>query len=279
MKLLGLQEKDVQTAEVRQIPIDLIVLNPYQPRKQFYEESLQELADSIRNFGVIQPILVRRKDDQYELIAGERRLRASKLAGLALVPAIVTDYSNQEMAEVALVENLQREDLGFMDEAEGYRLLIDEFGITQEELARRVGKSQSTIANKLRLLRLPDNVRQNISQEIITERHVRALLKLKNDKQQIEVLNEIYEKKLNVRETEDLIEKVLEPPLSEKGKKKDKGQKVIRIVRDARILINTVRQLVKDMQNSGVPIQLEEIDGEERFQVVISIAKKKAAAK
>jgi ParB family chromosome partitioning protein len=135
MKLLGLQEKDVQTAEVRQIPIDLIVLNPYQPRKQFYEESLQELADSIRNFGVIQPILVRRKDDQYELIAGERRLRASKLAGLALVPAIVTDYSNQEMAEVALVENLQREDLGFMDEAEGYRLLIDEFGITQEELA------------------------------------------------------------------------------------------------------------------------------------------------
>jgi ParB family chromosome partitioning protein len=279
MKLLGLQEKDVQTAEVRQIPIDLIVLNPYQPRKQFYEESLQELADSIRNFGVIQPILVRRKDDQYELIAGERRLRASKLAGLALVPAIVTDYSNQEMAEVALVENLQREDLGFMDEAEGYRLLIDEFGITQEELARRVGKSQSTIANKLRLLRLPDNVRQNISQEIITERHVRALLKLKNDKQQIEVLNEIYEKKLNVRETEDLIEKVLEPPLSEKGKKKDKGQKVIRIVRDARILINTVRQLVKDMQNSGVPIQLEEIDGEERFQVVISIAKRKAAAK
>lgn len=280
LKLLGLQEKDVQSAEVRQIPLEFIDYNPYQPRKQFDQQNLQDLAASINTYGIIQPLLVRKKDHKYELIAGERRLRAAKLAGLLSVPAIITEYTNQEIAELALVENLQREDLNFMDEAEGYQLLLDEFEITQEELARRVGKSQSTIANKLRLLRLPTNIRQIISQEMITERHARALLKLKNDNQQIQVLNQIYENKLNVRETEELIETIIRAENSEtsKSEQKKKKRKVIRIMRDARILLNTVRELVKDLQNSGVPIDLTEIDRENELQLVITIAKKKVEA-
>ncbi|HHV71059.1 MAG TPA: nucleoid occlusion protein [Clostridia bacterium] len=280
IKLLGLQEKDVDNSQIRQIPIDLIKVNPYQPRKHFNEDSLKELSDSIRTFGIIQPLLLRKQKNYYELIAGERRLRASKMAGLTTVPAIITNYTNQEMAELALVENLQREDLGFMDEAEGYRLLIDEFGLTQEELARRVGKSQSTIANKLRLLRLPENVRQNISQEIITERHARALLRLKNDKQQLEVLNKIYEQKLNVRQTEEVIESILraETLPAVKKEKEKKNKKVVRFIRDVRILINTVRQLVNDMEKSGIPICIEEVDTGEQYQLVVSITKKKAVA-
>ena len=154
--------------------------NPYQPRKDFEEDALDDLAASIAEYGVLQPLLVARSDnDEYVLIAGERRLRASKLAGLKDVPVIVSSYTKQQSAEIALIENLQREDLHYLEEAEGYEKLMTQFNLTQEAMALRVGKKQSTIANKLRLLNLPPEIRTVLKEKQLTERHGRALLKLK----------------------------------------------------------------------------------------------------
>lgn len=182
--------------EVLQVDTALIEPNPFQPRKTFHDESLAELSSSIKEFGVIQPLLVRQKTDHsFELIAGERRLRASKLAGLALVPVIVKELTDQEMAELAMIENLQREDLHYLEEAEGFQQLIANFGFTQEELAVRVGKKQSTIANKMRLLKLAEDIRNTLRQENLTERHARALLKLDNYALQQQVLTAVCQKK------------------------------------------------------------------------------------
>ena len=163
--------------KVERIPVGKIVPNPYQPRKDFEEDALDDLAASIAEYGVLQPLLVARSDNgEYVLIAGERRLRASKLAGLKDVPAIVSSYTKQQSAEIALIENLQREDLHFLEEAEGYEKLMTQFNLTQEAMALRVGKKQSTIANKLRLLNLSPEIRNVLKEKQLTERHGRALL-------------------------------------------------------------------------------------------------------
>jgi ParB family chromosome partitioning protein len=195
---------------VMQIPVDRIAPNPYQPRKEFSKNALEELSASIKQYGVLQPINVRNiGDNLYELISGERRLRASKLAGIKEIPAIVIEVVEQDSAALALIENLQREDLNFMEEAEGYFNLINDHGITQEELAQRVGKKQSTIANKLRLLKLPKAITLVILENGLTERHARALLKLPDEAMQNKALKVILNRQLNVKKTEEMIEKML----------------------------------------------------------------------
>ncbi|HWP31117.1 MAG TPA: ParB/RepB/Spo0J family partition protein [Fimbriimonadales bacterium] len=203
-QILGEQEE----SEVRQIPIDSIVPNPRQPRKSFDENSLRELADSIRRVGMVQPLLVRLLDkDHYELIAGERRWRAAKLAGLEFVPVVVRAAAGIESLELALIENLQREDISPLEAAEAYRVLIEQEGLTQEEVAQRVGKSRAAVANTLRLLRLPEKIRNSLEAGEISEGHARVLLQFDTESEMLQVHEKILEKKLTVREVEQLARK------------------------------------------------------------------------
>lgn len=257
---------DITTNElqaVQRISPESIVPNPFQPRKTFHDESLLELSASIREFGVIQPLLVRRQGEKYELIAGERRLRASKMAGLTEVPVIIRELDDKEMAELAMIENLQREDLHFLEEAEGYQHLIASFNFTQEELARRVGKNQSTIANKLRLLKLAPEVRQAVVGQNLTERHARALLKLEDPRLQLEVLEGVRENSLNVRATEDLIETYIGNISREKQKQATPKQTVVKLIKDVRIFINTINSVINQMKKSGMDIKVkQDIEGD-----------------
>ncbi|MGC9168375.1 ParB/RepB/Spo0J family partition protein [Desulfurella multipotens] len=187
---------------IENIAIDDIKPSPYQPRNFESDDSLLELVNSIKEKGVIQPIIIRKKEDSYELIAGERRLRASKLAGLQTIPAIIKNFSDEEAAQIALIENIQREDLSPLDEALAYKKLIENFNYTQEELADKLGKNRTTITNTLRLLNLPEEIIELIKTNKITAGHARALLSLDNELFQIEIAKLIVEKKLNVRDTE-----------------------------------------------------------------------------
>lgn len=260
--------------DVLRLQVGEIAPNPFQPRKMFQDEALQDLAASIREFGVIQPLLVRRTQDAYELIAGERRLRASKLAGLQEVPAVVRELSDQEMAELAMIENLQREDLHFLEEAEGFYKLLQNFGFTQDALARRMGKSQSTVANKLRLLKLGAPVRQKIVEARLTERHARALLRLETQELQAKALQEIVEKELNVRQAETLIQEMLEQAAQEVDPKARK-RNVVHVVRDVRIFLNTIQQVVGEMKKSGLKVKVKQEQDDEYIVVKMLIPKKK----
>ena len=246
--------------QVLQIPLSKIVPNPYQPRKEFESEALSELADSIRQYGVLQPLLVAPgKGDTYILIAGERRLRASIMAGLGTVPVIVSEYTTQQIAEIALIENLQRKDLHYLEEAEGYEKLVNTFHLTQESMAIRVGKKQSTIANKLRLLRLPASVRKKLHDSDLTERHARVLLKLENEDLQKAVLQKVLKGHLNVRQTEALVEKTLK----EAGKLNQKKPRFV-IVNDVRIYLNSIKEIMETVKTSGIPSSMEqEMDGDD----------------
>ena len=246
--------------QVLQVPLSRIVPNPYQPRKEFESEALSELADSIRQYGVLQPLLVAPgKGDTYILIAGERRLRASTMAGLGTVPVIVSEYTSQQIAEIALIENLQRKDLHYLEEAEGYEKLVNTFHLTQEAMAIRIGKKQSTIANKLRLLRLPVSVRRKLHDSELTERHARVLLKLENEELQKAVLQKVLKGHLNVRQTEALVEKTLK----EAGKLNEKKPRFV-IVNDVRIYLNSIKEVMETVQASGIPSSMEqEMDGDD----------------
>ena len=246
--------------QVLQIPLSKIVPNPYQPRKEFESEALSELADSIRQYGVLQPLLVAPgKGDTYILIAGERRLRASIMAGMGTVPVIVSEYTTQQIAEIALIENLQRKDLHYLEEAEGYEKLVNTFHLTQESMAIRVGKKQSTIANKLRLLRLPSSVRKKLHDSDLTERHARVLLKLENEDLQKAVLQKVLKGHLNVRQTEALVEKTLK----EAGKLNQKKPRFV-IVNDVRIYLNSIKEVMETVKSSGIPSSMEqEMDGDD----------------
>ena len=246
--------------QVLQVPLSKIVPNPYQPRKEFESEALSELADSIRQYGVLQPLLVAPgKDGTYILIAGERRLRASIMAGLGTVPVIVSEYTTQQIAEIALIENLQRKDLHYLEEAEGYEKLVNTFHLTQESMAIRVGKKQSTIANKLRLLRLPASVRKKLHDSDLTERHARVLLKLENEDLQKAVLQKVLKGHLNVRQTEALVEKTLK----EAGKLNQKKPRFV-IVNDVRIYLNSIKEIMETVKTSGIPSSMEqEMDGDD----------------
>jgi len=255
------------------IPVDEIQPNAYQPRKNFSEESLDELTNSIKSYGVLQPIVVRRRGRSgYEIIAGERRWRACKRAGLKEIPAIIKDAKDVDSAILALIENIQREDLNFIEEAEGYRQLIQECGVTQEQLAMKLGKSQSTIANKMRILKLPPEIIKIISQEKLSERHARALLKLPDEELQKQVLKRIIDENLSVRETEELIERTIEKLNRENKKEKGKSYKIA--IKDVRIFINSVRKLVKTIKETGISAEYREIDKGDYIELQVQLPKR-----
>ncbi|MGI6129194.1 MAG: nucleoid occlusion protein [bacterium] len=271
-KLFGVTEEDGDAA-VREIPVDKIKANPFQPRREFKQEELKELALSIESYGLLQPIIVRAKRKaEYELIAGERRLRAMRLLGRPTIPALVRDYADEDVALIALLENLQRQDLSFWEEAEGYARLLAEFDITQEELAQRLGKSQSTIANKLRLLRLPDSIRHNISREIFTERHARALLRLPDTETQEKIANKVVVENLTVQATEQLVEKLVGESKSQK-----KEGRWVRIYKDIRLFINTVRQAVAELKKAGLSVNMVEQETEDSWEINIVVSKKRTS--
>ena len=274
------REAEPKQQEVRSVLIESIQANRFQPRKTFHDESLEELAASIREFGVLQPLLVRPLEEGFELVAGERRLRASKLAGLAEVPVISREIGDKEVAEMAMIENLQREDLHFLEEAEGFQQLIVQFGFTQEELAKRVGKSQSTLANKLRLLKLEPQVRQRLQEERLSERHARALLKLESPEEQKEVLAAVCAEQLNVRQTEELIACRQQSPEqgNEKSKKKER-KRLTGVIRDVRIFLNTIQQVADTMKQNGLAVQMQQRQEEDYIIVELRIPKKKTAGK
>lgn len=268
------QEKKDDLKNITYINIDHIRPNPYQPRKQFNVTALEDLCESIKQYGVIQPISVRKlSTNSFELVAGERRLRAAEMAGLREIPAIIVTVTDNDSAVMALIENLQREDLTFMEEAEGYNNLLIEHGLTQEELAQKIGKSQSTIANKIRLLKLPPLVKKIIADNNLTERHARALLKLHDEQLQLRVLKRVCERGLNVKKTEELVERAIEKytrEVREGGGEK----KVTRAVKDIRIFVNTVRQAIDMMKKAGVNAKAAQIDRGEYVEFIVRIPKK-----
>lgn len=239
--------------KIIQVKIETLRPNPYQPRKEFSEEKINELRQSIRTYGLLHPIIVRRSGRAYQIVAGERRAAACRALHWRTIPAIVKDVTDSAMATMALIENLQREDLSYLDEAAGYARLIQEFNLTQEVLAQRLGKSQSTIANKMRLLKLPGEVKELISKEQLTERHARALLKLETAEQQVEMIRQIVQKKLTVSDTERKIDLVTERKDKKAAAPRRKG-----MVRDVRIFLNTIRQAIKIIEKSGLNPEVEE---------------------
>lgn len=256
---------------VLHIPIDEIRPNPYQPRKIFSQMNLKELSDSIKSYGVLQPISVRKIGDQgFELVAGERRLRAAKLAELLTIPAIVSSMTDQDSAVVSLIENLQREDLNFIEEAEGYHHLIADHNFTQQEVAERVGKNQSTIANKLRILKLSKKVKEKHMEYALTERHARALLKLPDEELQLKVIEDIAKKDLTVKKTEKLIEGILDDLL--KPKEVENRQK-IKSAFNFRIYINTLKNAFQAIKQSGLNAEYQQLDRGEYIEIVVKIPK------
>ena len=250
------------------VEVSKIRPNPHQPRHIFTESDLKELSESIQEHGVIQPLTVREVDDGYELIVGERRLRASKKAGLKQIPVIIKEFDEEESAAIALVENLQRKDLDFIEEAMGYASLINKFDMTQKELAQKVGKGQSTIANKLRLLNLSDDIQKALIQYGLSERHGRALLKLDKPEDRKLVLEHVVEKELNVRDTEDFIKK-----LQEKKKEVEKEKSVIRVFKDLRLYTNTLWATVKELKQGGLDVKVEETENDDFIEFKIRLPK------
>ncbi|RCW52178.1 ParB/RepB/Spo0J family partition protein [Halanaerobium sp. ST460_2HS_T2] len=217
-------EENVDQSRVEEIFVDQIEANPFQPRSNFDEDALKELANSIREKGVIQPITVRKiKAEKYQIVAGERRWRASKLVGLNKIPAVIRNFDDQEMLEIALIENIQREDLNPVEEAKAYKEMLDNFDITQADLAKQVGKSRSNVSNMVRLLKLADKVKNHLERGIITIGHARALLSLEKESTQVAACENIIIQDLTVRETENYVEK-LKNPLKNKEKKKESSE-------------------------------------------------------
>ncbi len=250
---------------IEQISVDTIKPNPYQPRGQFDLESLEELAASISHYGLIQPITVREVDGHFELIAGERRFRASKLLGLKEIPAIVMRSDHRSSAMMALIENVQRRDLNFLEVAEGYQRLLEIHGFTQQELAERVGKSQSTISNKMRLLSLSPTIRENVIAARLTERHTRILLSIEDEKDRMGLLDQMISKGLTVREAEKLLEN--------RQKNRRKRQKVTYKVKQYKLLSNTVKQALALIQKTGVEAEYIERDEDDYIDMIIRVPK------
>lgn len=265
--------------EVVKIPIDKIIPNKFQPRTVFDDEKIEELSRTIHTHGVIQPIVVRKSADlegMYEIIAGERRYRAMKKLGWSEVPAIVRILSDKETASIALIENLQREELTAIEEALAYQQLLELHSLTQEALAQRLGKGQSTVANKLRLLKLPSFVQEAILHREITERHARALIAVKDEQLQLQLIAATKEYDWNVRQLEEQIHQILHPQEAEQESKPKKAKpKLKAISKDVRIALNTIKQSLSMVTKTGIDIKTEEEDTDDYYQITVKIPKKK----
>ncbi|MEW4372440.1 nucleoid occlusion protein [Paenibacillus kandeliae] len=266
-KLFGLSER-VNGDEVKQIPVGNITTSPYQPRTIFDDAKIDELCQTIKTHGIIQPIVVRLRNGKYEIIAGERRWRAVSKLGLATIPAIIREFNDSQAASIALIENLQREGLTSIEEAIAYQKLLDLHSLTQESLAQRLGKSQSTIANKIRLLQLPEEIRQALMNRQLTERHARALLSLEGVELQLRVMKEIIEKEWNVKQTEARV-----AFYKEKNQVKSKSKRVS-YSKDVRLALNTIRQSIDMVSGSGLAIDTSEQDHDDHYEIVIKIPKR-----
>jgi ParB family transcriptional regulator, chromosome partitioning protein len=268
-RFFGMADKQSHE-EVKQIPVKDIVPSPYQPRSVFDDDRIDELCQTIKTHGVIQPIVVRIRDGKYELIAGERRWRAVKKLEWETIPAIIREFNDSQAASISLIENLQREGLTSIEEAIAYQKLIEIHQLTQESLAQRLGKSQSTIANKIRLLQLCEPVKLALLERKITERHARAMLSLPDEELQLKVLQEVESKELNVKQTETRIAFILESI----NQAKEKKPRRYSFSKDVRLAVNTIRQSVDMVVGSGMQIVTDEQDYEDRYEIVIKIPKR-----
>lgn len=262
---------------IEYIPVEYIKPNPYQPRSSFSRAALEELSNSIKQYGVLQPISIRKfNDNSYELISGERRLRASKMAGLLEIPAIVSEVVESDSAVMALIENIQRENLNFIEEAESYSQLMTIHHLTQEQIAKKVGKSQSTIANKLRLLRLDVEVRRSLLENNLSERHARALLRLPEGELQQEALNSIISKKLNVKKTEDLIEKIRDKVLLNNHQENITKESRARIKSfiNMKIYLNTIKNAFNEILKTGIEATYDQKELDDKIVIKIVLNKK-----
>lgn len=264
-KIFGFNERDAND-EVKNIKVSDIVPSPFQPRTVFDDEKIEELSQTIKTHGVIQPIVVRVRNEKFEIIAGERRYRAAKKLNLDTIPAIIKEFNDSQAASIALIENLQREGLTSIEEANAYQKLMEIHQLTQESLAQRIGKSQSTIANKIRLLQLSPSVKDALMERKITERHARALLGLSEPLQQ-KVLEEILKRQLNVKQTEARVQFYKQEKKQSKVKRKS-------FSKDVRLALNTIRQSVNMVVDSGMKIETDEKDYEDYYEVTIKIPKK-----
>ena len=251
----------METGRVMFLPARVIRPNPAQPRKIFREEALEELADSIRQHGILQPLSVRRMGTGYELIAGERRLRAAQIAGLSEIPCIVMNMDDRESGMAAMVENLQRQDLDFVEEAQGISRLMVEWAMSQDQVARLLGKSQSAVANKLRLLRHSPRVLQRLRETGLTERHGRALLKLKTEEEKLAAIAVMSQQSMNVARAEKYIQEL--------QKNAEKGPQRINVG----VFLNNLNQSLARIQSSGIPAVSERRETEDEIVLTITIPK------
>lgn len=268
MFVLYLSQGVRRLEQIVRIPTEKLLPNPYQPRKQFKSEEMLSLADSIKENGILQPLLCRQinHSDYYELIAGERRLRGAILANLQTVPCIIVDCEYEDSAVYSILENIQRSDLDFFEEATAISHLMNNFGMTQQQIGKKLGKSQSALSNKLRLLRLPADVRYFIEKEGLTERHARALLKIDNEKDMWTTLRLITQRNMNVEQTEAYID-----GLTNKEVKTRKS--VIKVFKDIRIFVNTVNKAIETMKQSGIDAESDKTETDEYIEFRVRIPK------
>lgn len=262
--------------QIYQIPVNQILPNPNQPRKHFDPAALNELADSIKSYGLISPIQVRKiNDNLYELVAGERRLRASKLAGLEKIPAVLVSITDEDSAVIAIMENIQRENLSYFEEARSYAQLMEYYGMTQDQIAKVLGKSQSFIANKIRLLKLDPDVAAKVVEENLSERHARALLRLPDRDLQMDVIDKISGKDYTVKKTEELIEKIRNEVLTNNYDEKITPEKKARVKSfiNAQIYINTIKSAFKMVKNSKQNATYSEKEKDDCIEIKITIPK------
>lgn len=266
------QKGEFLSSRVRYIPINAVRPNPQQPRRSFDETALRELADSISAYGILQPLTVRDRGGVYELVAGERRLRAARIAGLREVPCLIAEVGEEDAALLALIENLQRRDLDYMEEAAAIARLIRRYGLSQQQAAEKLGKSQPTIANKLRLLRLSAPVIDCLRQYGLTERHARTLLRLTDPEQQLAAARHIGKRGLNVAQTEQYIDR-----LTAENRTEPPRRRPTYVIKDVRLFLNSVERGVRLMQSAGVGAEVGRRDTEEEILLTIHIPKRREA--
>lgn len=282
------EAREFERSEVRLLPINSIKTDPDKPRRFFSSKDLKELSDSIRRFGVVQPVSVKRlPNGRYELISGERRLRASVYAGKRNIPAIIYSFYDDDMDFAAIIDNIKRCNLNFLEEAESYRLLLEKYGFTQQELSEKVGKDQSTIANKLRLLKLSPEIKRFIRENNMTERHARAVIRFENERDQRIILKRICEENLSGNDAEKLVRDEIIKCEEKRRKRgpnkiyeylpsgeKDDADNYSVIISNYKKMVFSVRQMVDDLRSEGIYAKAAQFDRGEYMEVIIRVPKK-----